>query len=192
MKQGNRDAFDQIYADYHQKILRMAYLIIGNQADSEDITQEVFIKCYTNCRQLKENAKFSPWLYQILTHTAWRYAKRKSKEIPDDELVKSSEHTDGINSLDLIMESEQAARICAAIRQLNIKYRLVIIYYYYNQFSIKEISVLCNCLEGTVKSRLHKARQLLKSSLIDIDLEEDHYEKESETQFHNTGFVSGI
>ncbi len=176
MKKGDRDAFDRIYEQYCNQILRMAYLIVGNRADSEDIMQETFIKCYLHCKELKNNAGFRPWLYQILTRTAWNYGKKGSREYPDEEIERTAERTDGTSTLDVIIHKEQSREICEAIRKLDIKYRTMIIYYYYNQMSTKEIATACNCLEGTVKSRLFTARGQLKKYLQQAEQEVDHHE----------------
>lgn len=192
MKKGDRNAFDQIYERYQNRILRMAYLIVGNLADSEDIAQETFIKCYLHCSELKDNTGFKSWLFQILTRTAWNYGKKKARELPDDEIEKSLEHSDGITVLDHVLESEQTAEICRAVRTLDIKHRLVIVYYYYNQMATREIAKACSCLEGTVKSRLFTARRLLKNVLKEKEQEAPYYEKSEQLrQANHTGLVSG-
>lgn len=177
MKQGNKEAFDQIYERYCNQILRMAYLIVGNRADSEDIMQETFIKCYLHCRELKNDSGFRSWLYQILTRTAWSYGRKAAREYPDDETIQKAERTDGVSTLDIIIDKERNHELFAAIEKMDIKYRTIIVYYYYNQMSTKEIAAACNCLEGTVKSRLFTAREKLKKYLQKAQKEVDHYER---------------
>ncbi len=177
MKKGSRAAFDQIYESYCNQILRMAYLIVGNRADSEDITQETFIKCYLHCHELKNNAGFKAWLYQILTRTAWNYGRKASREYPDEEIEQTAERTDGVSVLDIVVHKEQAGELYKAIERLDIKYRTMIVYYYYNQMSTKEIAAACNCLEGTVKSRLFTARGQLKKYLQKAEQEVNHCEQ---------------
>ena len=190
MKKGDRDAFDRIYERYSNQILRMAYLIVGNRADSEDIMQETFIKCYLHCKELKKNAGFRSWLYQILTRTAWNYGKKGSKEFPDEEIERTAERTDGTSALDVIIHKEQAQEICDAIRKLDIKYRTIVVYYYYNQMSTKEIATACNCLEGTVKSRLFTARGQLKKYLQNAEKEVNRDEVSGRLGYTNQAGVA--
>ena len=62
MQQGDEDAFSRLFRMYSGRVLRMAYLISGNYADSEDIVQETFVKCFTYRARLKDPDKFEPWL----------------------------------------------------------------------------------------------------------------------------------
>lgn len=107
MQAGDMDAFDQIFGLYQSRLLRTAWLISGNYADSEDIVQETFVKCYRNCGKLKEPAVFSTWLYQILTRTAWRYGKKKSRETPVEQLFEEDlGQTAGDSPLDQVVRRE--------------------------------------------------------------------------------------
>lgn len=177
MKAGDKEAFDILYERYRNRMFRTAYLITGNYSDSEDIVQETFVKCYLYCMELKKNDGFKPWLYQILTRTAWQYGKKQSREIPDEEIEKKAERSDEINSLDLILKSEQSNKICDAVRRLDLKYRLVVVYYYYAQMSTKEIAKVCGLREGTVKSRLFTARKYLKKDMCEMMEKEELYDE---------------
>lgn len=192
MKQGDREAFDSIYEIYQNRILRMAYLIVGNAVDSEDIAQETFVKCFIHCKELKDNSVFKSWLYCILTRTAWEYDKKNKREVPDEEIVKNIEKSNDISSLDIVMDEEQTKVILDAIKQLDIKQRTAVVYYYYNQMSTKEIAKACNCLEGTVKSRLFTARRNLRNSLQEMEREVVSYEKRKQLrQENNQSIVLG-
>lgn len=165
MQQGNTDAFDQIFELYKNKLFRMAYLISGNYADSEDIVQETFVKCYCSCKNLKDCSSFSSWLYRILTRIAWRYGKKHRREEPVEDLYENGEPESSEIPLELILKNEEQSQIYSAIQCLEQKQRTVIILYYFNQLSTKEISRVMGCMEGTVKSRLYTARKNLEHSL---------------------------
>lgn len=165
MQQKDAEAFDEIFERYHNKLFRMAYLISGNYADSEDIVQETFVKCYMSCKELKDCSRFSSWLYQILTRTAWRYEKKRKREEPVEEFFEDEKSGGGENPLEVLLKNEEKNRIKEAVNRLEMKQRTVVILYYYNQLSTKEISRIMGCLEGTVKSRLHTARKNLEQSL---------------------------
>ena len=78
----DREAFDLLMESYYPKTLRMAYLISGSYADSEDIVQETFIQVYLNRRRIREPQYFERWLYKTLTREAWRVCRRNKKEQP--------------------------------------------------------------------------------------------------------------
>lgn len=165
MRRGEEDAFAWLFHKYQAKAFRAAWLITGNTADSEDIVQETFLKCYMERGRLKEERAFESWLFQILTRTAWRHMKKNRREQPSDQVLKMGEKTVQGNPLDEALERELREDLLDAVRELDVKQRTVIVLYYFNQFSTKEISRIMGCMEGTVKSRLYTARKNLKERL---------------------------
>lgn len=177
MINGSQSAFDELYRSCSGKLYRMAYFITGNRSDSEDVLQETFVKCYLHRATLKQPERFEPWLYQILVRTAWRLERRKKGRsevsfegiLENEDETKSTEYIreDGKTAgpLETILETETATEIQQAVNRLDIKYRTVILLYYYNELSTREIADITGTLEGTVKSRLFKARKRLKEQL---------------------------
>lgn len=177
MINGSQEAFDKLYYSCSVKLYRMAYFITGNRSDSEDILQETFVKCYLHRATLKQPERFEPWLYQILVRTAWRFERRKKGRseisfegiLENEDEAKSAEsiQEDGKTSgpLEKVLKTETATEIQQAVNRLDIKYRTVILLFYYNELSTREIAHITGTLEGTVKSRLFKARKRLKEQL---------------------------
>ena len=87
MKEGDKEAFDALVRQYYGKTLRMAYLISGNEADSQDIVQETFVICYLNRGKLREPEHFERWLFKTLTREAWRVCRRGRMEQPAEEMA---------------------------------------------------------------------------------------------------------
>lgn len=173
MKNGTEEsrkrAFDILYHAYSKELLRTAYLITGNVSDSEDIVQESFIKCYCHIGELKKEEQFKVWLFQIMKRTAWCYCKKNRKERPMDNAVQEQmENEYTASALDEYLQSETEQIIKEQISKLDTKHRLVIVLYYYNQMSVKEIAKVADCLEGTVKSRLYAARKQLSIGLKEL------------------------
>jgi RNA polymerase sigma-70 factor (ECF subfamily) len=177
MLSGSEAAVDELYRSCSGKLYRMAYFITGNRSDSEDILQETFVKCFLYRASLKQPERFEPWLYQILVRTAWRLERRKKgrSEISFEGILENEDDTkraeriqedeSKVSPLEVILEAETATEIQKALKRLDIKYRTVILLYYYNELSTREIAKITGTLEGTVKSRLYKARKLLKGIL---------------------------
>lgn len=170
LKDGDEDAFDRLYDAYHLALYRSAYLIVGNAQDAEDVLQETFLTALTHIATLKNNQYFKAWLYRIMTNLAYKTVKRRSREQSESEEVLSSrcvaESMEKNNLEDIITLHAEQEAVRQGLLQLKLKQREVMVLYYYNGFSIREIADICGCFEGTVKSRLHKARKTLKTLLL--------------------------
>lgn len=173
MIQGDGPAFDELYGFYSGKLYRMAYVITGNKSDSEDVLQETFIQCYLHRKDLKDPARFEAWLYRILVRTAWKTAKGR-REISLDSILEDPEQGKlamGISCdpsagpLERLVSRETSGELFRLVAGLDVKYRTVVVLYYYNDLSTRDIARITGTLEGTVKSRLHKARKLLREKL---------------------------
>ena len=175
MQKGDMEAFDRIFEIYKNKLLRMAFLISGNYADSEDIVQETFVKCYCERKSLKDISSFSSWLYQILTRTAWRYCKKQRREQPCEEIFDSEQPAADPLPLDSLIHREEQKALYDQIGRLELKQKTTVVLYYFNQLSTREISRIMGCREGTVKSRLYTARKNLEKAITEETLykEED-------------------
>ena len=154
MAEGDSQAFDRLMEHYYSKLLRVAYLISGSHADSEDIVQETFVLCWTNRKKIKEPEYFGNWLYKTLTREAWRFCRKNRKEQP-------------VEVLEEVMMRSREKELYEAIRNLPVKQRTAVVLYYFNQMSTREIAGIMGCMEGTVKSRLYTARTNLKQELTE-------------------------
>lgn len=169
MKAGDKTAFDALYEKYKNILLRMAYLVCGQMFDAEDIVQETFVKCFLHIGDLKKNEGFRPWLFQILYRTAYAHGKKRKREIPEEDIAIRADATDGVTSLDRIIQTETERKVKWAVQSLDFKHRAVVVLYYFNEMPIKEIARVLGCTEGTAKSRLFAARKKLKGKLIMLE-----------------------
>ncbi len=179
-KGGDKSAFDALYEKYKNTLLRMSYLVSGNLDDAEDIVQETFVKCYLHIGDLKKPEGFRPWLFQILYRTAYRQVKKRGREIPDEDMAAKADATDGITSLDRIVQSELQKQVNEAVQMLGLKHRVVVVMYYYNEMTTKEIAKVLGCTEGTIKSRLFTSRNRLKKELAGLQEGDGKYENNNE------------
>lgn len=165
IKNGDKEAFGQLYNAYKTIVYKTACLISGNTADGEDIMQETFIKAYTHCRDLRTDKTFKYWLFKILNRTAWEMLKKSKREQPDENAEKLADTQSTPIIENQLIQKEQSSDIFQAVMQLSYKHRMAVILYYYNEMSTKQIAQTLECSEGTVKSRLHTARAALKKLL---------------------------
>lgn len=159
---GDRQAFDELYERFRDEAYRTACLITGNRADGEDLAQEAFVQCALHIGSLKDGAKFRPWLMRLLSRSAWKYCKKRRREQPVCELFETGE---GESALSAVIRSEEQRALYKALLSLDEARRTVTVLYYFNDLSVKEIAQATGTFDGTVKSRLHSARRMLRQAL---------------------------
>lgn len=156
---GNTESFKTLINNYKEKVRNMIYSFTHNLTAVEDITQDVFVKIYYSLNKFSFKSKFSTWLYKITLNKCRDYLRRKkilSFFIPLDENVYSADFTDTLEKKETIQIIRQS------INKLSSKLKEVIILRDIEQLNYEEISTILNCNEGTVKSRLFRAREKLK------------------------------
>ena len=153
--------------------VRVAYSVLRNREDAEDVAQEAFAKAYRSFSQLRDRERFRAWLVRM----TWRMAldrqranrRRTAREGHSDSwLPASAERVPSSVEADLqvgLEARERAAQLWRAIDALSEKLRIVIVLAGIQEYDIKEVAALLGLPEGTVKSRLFAARQQLKEAL---------------------------
>ena len=171
---GRQGSFSKLIDKYKKLTFNVAYRMTNNLQDAEDISQEVFIRVYRSLYNFNPNYKFSTWLYQMTLNICRdRFRKGKipsvSLDAPfnkDDQKDFSSIIPDNQNNPeDIIMGVEQTNFINDLIASLPPKYREVITLRHLRDLSYEEMSKILNISLGSVKSRLFRARELLKNKL---------------------------
>jgi RNA polymerase sigma factor (sigma-70 family) len=152
--------------EYGDMVIRLAYTYVKQKELAEDISQEVFISCYKNLETFQNRSSIKTWLYQITVNKckdhfrSWSYRNISYRNLifsvfeNGDKSVESS-----------IVDKENQGMIFDKVMSLPVKYREVIILQYYEELSINEISYLLGINPNTVKTRLHRAKNLLGSYL---------------------------
>ena len=179
---GDMNAFEEIFEIYKNQAIRYAYLITNNKFTSEDIVQETFVKCYLKIKDLKNVEQFKSWLFKILTRTAWDYMKKDKAVLPVEDIFEKAKNENIDKSLHSYIRNEESKMLRAEIDNLELKQKSVIVLYYFNGFTIKEIAKIMGCFEGTVKSRLHSARKNLKVALMNVNSAQSNSKKGCEVQ----------
>lgn len=173
-KKGDINAFEKLIETYQKKVFNIAFGMLNNYDDANDVAQEVFIRIYKSIKNFKGESSFSTWLYRITTNACLdELRKRKNKNvvsIDEDILFEEGEVTrqivDDSPTPDIIAEQKELREIVNdAIAQLSEEHRTVIMLRELQGFSYEEISNIINCPQGTVKSRINRARSALKNIL---------------------------
>lgn len=154
----------QLMQKYGSELKRIAYLYVNDQVECEDIIQEVFISCYQNLDQFRNEASYKTWLIRITINKCKDYRKRWS--------IKNLIFKPAINPLNTSQSIEEeyiqqlnSDEIVEQIASLSGKYKEVLILYYYQEMNMKEISDVLNISVNTVKSRLLRGKDALKRKI---------------------------
>ncbi len=171
---GDMYAFESIVERYKKKVYYIAYDIVGNHHDAEDISQEVFIKMYRTLSRFRKDAKMSSWLYQIAVNTSIDVLrKRKSKPLLNAlDLEEAETHENPPGSTGGKDDPERRAvaslmqeHIQKALCKITPQERTVFVMRHYNEFKIREIADVLEVSSGTVKSLLFRALKKLRKEL---------------------------
>jgi|WetSurMetagenome_2_1015567.scaffolds.fasta_scaffold00077_41 RNA polymerase sigma-70 factor, ECF subfamily len=179
---GDRIAFDRLVVKYRDRIVSLCVRTLGDFSGGEDAAQETFFKAYTNVHRFTGDAAFSTWLYRIAVNTCtnqgtswwsrtWRAALHLDKEIKDEEggaRPRELGDTSMLPSKELERKTAAAA-LKTAIQKLPLIHRQLVILRDMEGKSYEEIRVITGISEGTVKSRLARARAALRKDLQGAD-----------------------
>lgn len=151
------EIFVKLIQDNKVSLYRLCKSIIKDEYEAEDIISEAILKAFKNLHRLKCIGSFKPWIMKIVVNECYN-SLRKSKGI---ELKESME------TLNLTYEEEPNHELMDTINRLNKEFRSILTLFYYEDMSIKDISEVLNISQGTVKSRLSRAKASLKLLLED-------------------------
>jgi len=167
VKRGDASAYDYLVSKYMKRVVSIAWGIVRNAHDAEDLAQEAFVKAYRTIGRFKTGQPFGPWIYRIVTNLALDVVKHR-KRFRHEEL-RDVEPAARRDDADLAARSgELAVRIDAAIESLPEMQRVVARLYLVEEFGHAEIAEMTGLSEGTVRSHLSLASGKLKERLSDL------------------------
>jgi RNA polymerase sigma-70 factor (ECF subfamily) len=173
---GDRAAFDVLVEKYYKKIYNLSYRFVGDSEEANDLAQEIFTAAYQNLKKFRGDAKFSTWLFQIATNRGknrFKYLKRrgyfanKSQSDGDDEKegLQRSIPDFSTNPEEMLAGKQIQKIVQDAINDLDPDHKEIVILRDIEGFSYDEIAKMLDLPEGTTKSRLHRARMVVKEKL---------------------------
>ena len=173
---GSADAFEQLLLKYQTPIYNLCLRMTGNPEDAADMTQEAFLKAWRSLSSFQFESSFSTWLYRLTTNTCLDYL-RSLKRRPQCSLT--VEDDDGEEQVldvtdeaptpeEALLSAEERSQLVHALSQLDASQRQIITLRVVNDLSYAEIADILDVKEGTVKSRLARARDNLRKKLLQI------------------------
>jgi len=172
-KSGDHPAFVELWTRHSKTAFNMAYRITGNRDDAEDVVQDAWMKAYAHLNTFDGRAKFSTWLTRIAINSALMILRRKrarpetSMEITDGETWQHWEIADQTKNVEeLYARHEGAERLKRAICRLQPALRIVVEIHQSNDSSVKETAELAGISVAATKSRLLRARKILRKAFV--------------------------
>ena len=165
---GNTHAFDMLVNRYRRAMLTVAQQIVRNPADAEDVVQDALLRAFEALPQLSDLNRFGAWLHSITRNRALRYYKNASRYQPQEDMEPYLNQVSDTSAADPanIVEAESAQQgVRDAITDLQPEYQVVIELYYWAEMPQKRMAEFLSLPLTTIKWRLRKAKEELKTIL---------------------------
>jgi RNA polymerase sigma-70 factor (ECF subfamily) len=170
-KAGDDDAFEELVRRHEKRVFRLLVRMMGNREEAEDVAQETFISLYRHGKRFRSEARFSTFVYRVAANAALnrrrslgrgraRIEKLSVRQAAGDDLPQQPRDPE-----DSTLGSELTRRVRDALETLSPSLRMPVVLYDIEGLSYGEIAGVLGVAEGTVKSRIHRARQALREEL---------------------------
>ena len=166
VKNGDKKAYEVLVLQYQDRLVYSVYKFLKDYELAQDIAQEAFVKAFKNIEKFRGDSSFYTWIYRIAINTAKNFlsSKARSSEVYDDEIMelKLSESAITTENPENILEAEEVrTKMMEAIQSLPDDIRTTLSLREFDGLSYEEIAKVQNCPIGTVRSRIHKGREIL-------------------------------
>lgn len=167
IREGDLNSFVYLVRRYQRMIFSLAVKMVGNEADAEDMTQEIFVKVYQSLSQFREDSKFSTWLYRVACNYCFSQLRKKRENVVslDEEMGVAVEYSDFKEQLEIAEKEERIQCLDEILKRLPTEELWIVTLYYKEDISVREISQITNLSESNVKVKLHRARKWIKSEM---------------------------
>ena len=172
---GEAAPFDTLVLRYRERLYSIIYNLVGNREDAADLTQESFIKAFRAVHRFAGDSSFFTWLYRIGINAAYGHMRKArlrrffsldrvdDEDQPSAEVIAALTDTRGADRDAFVGELQE--KLNEAMHKLSIKHRTVVTLFEIEGLSHQQVADIMDCSEGTVRSRLHYAKQLLQAEL---------------------------
>ena len=166
LQTGDLDVLGVLYERHKMNVYRTALAITRDPSAAEDILQDCFLRIYERAHLIDSSLPLKPWLYRVTVNMAYNWERRKRRWQTSldgivDWLASPINHSPEWQA----EMSDMRGEVMNAVSSLNINQRIVVILFYLNSLSVKEIAAILECPVGTVKSRLYHGRENLRQRL---------------------------
>jgi len=176
LRAGHPDAFEQLVARQASRLINLAYRLVGNRAEAEEIAQEGFLRLHRSLDSFRGDCSLTSYLYRIVSRLAIDHLRREKlrrklfffrRQEDDVDPLEMAADT-GASPRDNLQSKETGQRLLAALDRLSARQRAVFVLRHQEGLPLKEIAATLSLEEGTVKAHLHRAVRALRAELKDL------------------------
>ncbi|HEY7767549.1 RNA polymerase sigma factor [Longimicrobium sp.] len=171
VRQGDAAAFDTLVTRYMRRAFAVAYRLLGNREDAEDLVQETFMAVLQKIDAFHPGRAFSPWFFRILVNRGLN--ARKARAVRTTEEIPDGTAAGGCSPERSAERAELRGRLIAAMARLPERQRVIVELFELEGFAGPEIAEILEISDGTVRWHLHEARQALRRELAAYDRKEE-------------------
>ena len=157
---GDLDAFEELVRRLQRRVYGFAFQHLRDAHEAHDLTQEIFVKLYRNLGRYDAERPFEPWFWKLATNTTINY-RRKRVPLPSEPGEEAADPGATPQAHD--------PALVEALAQLDPSYRVPVLLHYYADLSLEQVAAALSLSIPAVKSRLHRARGVLRNSLADAE-----------------------
>jgi RNA polymerase sigma factor (sigma-70 family) len=155
----DRQAWDELVRRWHPRLWRFVVGMLTDRASAEDVLQNVWLRVIRSLVRLRDPEKLSPWLYGIARAAIADRLREQYRRPTEGEVGEIPDSDSNLNAVDV------ADSLRAGLKLLHPADREVVVLYYLEERSLEEVAEISNIPPGTVKSRLHRARRVIRENL---------------------------
>jgi RNA polymerase sigma-70 factor (ECF subfamily) len=178
-RQGDPDAFARLVALHEHMVFNLALRLTGDPEDARDIAQDVFLQVFRMLSRFEGRSSLKTWIYRIVVnqcHNRQRWWKRRRKDrtrpledlTPADEAQMCARSPEASNPYEEIRRREQGSAVQAALLAVSFEHRAILLLREVEGLSVEQVAASLGLPQGTVKSRLSRAREALRRQLLAI------------------------
>ena len=164
-QQGDKNSFGQLVTPYLNEAYAISFTILNSKEQAEDAVQNAMIEAYKNIMMHKDIRNFRSWFLTLVSSRSIDLVRKNIKDMKQITDIEEYQFDSKETPLTDLLLKEESGILMQHLLNLPSKYRTVIILHYYQDLSIREIAKILEIKEGTVKSRLYKARLVLNQIL---------------------------
>ena len=164
-RRGDRAALEELIRAWEPRLLYFIRRLVRDEADAWDILQETWMKVVKGIRALSDPQSLAPWLYRVARNTTLSHAR--SRELPHEALENHPETLADDPACGALLEFEDAEQVHRGLASLSLPHREVLTLFFLEDMSVEEVATVLDIPPGTVKSRLHYAKRVLRKVIAE-------------------------
>lgn len=155
---GDANAFEELVKAYYPSVLNFSYRLLGNRADAEDVTQEVFLRAALKLASLKDRSAFETWLFSIASSASRDMMRKRSRQADRDASYHECHHAED-------SQPGSETGLWELVRRLPRKLKEAVVLVYWEGVNHAHAASVLNCAESTVSWRVHEAKKQLREMM---------------------------